>query len=85
MTFAEILEAVNELSLQDQAELLHILEKRFQKQHLALIQDVQTRPTLVQRRGGHPQHLLQDAPTNLSQREVRKAIVAEHIQKRYKP
>ncbi len=43
MTFAEILEAVDELPLQDQAELLHILEKRLQEQQrLALIQDVRT-------------------------------------------
>ena len=81
MTFADILAAVDELPLQDQAELLHILEKRFQGQQC--IDDSQTRPTLFQRRGGHPKHLLQDASASLSQREVRKAIVAEHIQKRY--
>lgn len=41
------------------------------------------RQTLVERRGGHPQHLLQDAPSNLSLRENRKRAVAEHIEQRH--
>jgi len=32
--------------------------------------------TLVERRGGHPQHLLQDAPPDLSERHNRKAAIA---------
>lgn len=36
--------------------------------------------TLAQRRGGHPQNLLQDAPSDLSLRENRKKAVADHIQ-----
>jgi Arc/MetJ-type ribon-helix-helix transcriptional regulator len=39
--------------------------------------------TLVDRRGGHPQHLLQDAPPDLSERPNRKQAIAEYIQKRH--
>ncbi|QLE59913.1 hypothetical protein [Nostoc sp. TCL26-01] len=46
-------------------------------------QTLKPRQTLVQRRGGHPQHLLQDAPADLSLRENRKKIVAEYIQNRH--
>ncbi len=38
--------------------------------------------TLVERRGGHPQHLLQDAPPDLSERQNRKAAIAEYLKKR---
>ena len=43
---------------------------------------LQPRQTLAQRRGGHPQHLLQDANPDLSLRENRKKSVAEYIQKK---
>lgn len=33
---------------------------------------LQVGKTVWERRGGHPQHLLQDAPPNLSDRETRK-------------
>ncbi len=46
-------------------------------------QTLKPRQTLVQRRGGHPQHLLQDAAPDLSLRENRKNIVAEYIQSSY--
>lgn len=46
-------------------------------------QTLKPRQTLVQRRGGHPQHLLQDAPADLSLRENRKKNVAEYIQNRH--
>jgi hypothetical protein len=46
-------------------------------------QTLNHRQTLAQRRGGHPQHLLQDAPPDLSLRKNRKNIVAEHIQNRH--
>lgn len=36
--------------------------------------------TLLQRRGGHPQHLLENAPPDLSLRENRKKVVADYIQ-----
>ena len=38
--------------------------------------------TIVERRGGHPQYLLQNAPTDLSSRETRKLLIAEHLEKR---
>lgn len=40
---------------------------------------LQVGKTLVERRGGHPQHLLQDAPANLSERQNRKAAIAEYF------
>ena len=43
-------------------------------------QSLKPRKTLLQRRGGHPQHLLENAPPNLSLRENRKKVVAEYIQ-----
>lgn len=39
--------------------------------------------TLVERRGGHPQHLLQDAPPDLSERQNRKAAITEYLKKRH--
>ena len=38
------------------------------------------RKTIVERRGGHPKHLLQDAPSDLSLRENRKQAIVEKIQ-----
>lgn len=35
--------------------------------------------TLAERRGGHPQHLLQNASPELSERETCKQAVAEHL------
>jgi len=43
-------------------------------------QSLKPRKTLSQRRGGHPQHLLENAPPDLSLRENRKKVVAEYIQ-----
>lgn len=47
--------------------------------------------TVVERRGGHPQHLLQDAPADLSERSQRKSAIgqslryaiADYLQKRH--
>lgn len=47
-------------------------------------QALQPRQTLLERRGGHPKHLLQDASPDLSLRENRKTIVANHIKNRHK-
>jgi hypothetical protein len=38
--------------------------------------------TFVQRRGGHPQHLLQDAPPDLSERATRKQAIADYVKHR---
>ncbi|MEH2374282.1 hypothetical protein [Nostoc sp.] len=40
---------------------------------------LQADKTLVERRGGHPEHLLQDAPTDLSERSNRKKAIAHSI------
>ncbi len=45
--------------------------------------DLQPKKTIVERLGGHPKHLLEDGPPDLSLRENRKRIVAEYIQKRH--
>ncbi|MBW4695368.1 MAG: hypothetical protein KME27_26770 [Lyngbya sp. HA4199-MV5] len=39
--------------------------------------------TIVERRGGHPEHLLQDASPNLSERDHRKRAIAEYLMKRH--
>jgi hypothetical protein len=39
--------------------------------------------TIVERRGGHPQSLLEDADPDLSLRENRKKMVTEYIQTRH--
>ncbi len=39
--------------------------------------------TLVDRRGGHPQHLLQDAPSDLSERANRKKAISEYLKQRH--
>lgn len=45
--------------------------------------NLQAGRTLLERRGGHPEHLLQDAPTNLSERPNRKQAIAEYLNKRH--
>jgi predicted transcriptional regulator len=37
--------------------------------------------TFVERRGGHPQHLLQDAPPNLSKRAIRKQAISDYLKR----
>jgi len=44
---------------------------------------LQSNRTLVERRGGHPEYLLQDASPNLSERENRKQAIAEHLMQRH--
>jgi hypothetical protein len=39
--------------------------------------------TFVERRGGHPQHLLQDASPDLSERGTRKQVIAEYLKHRH--
>ncbi len=45
-------------------------------------QDLQPRKTFLERRGEHPQHLL-NGSGNLSDRDVRKQIIADHIKQRH--
>ena len=39
--------------------------------------------TIVERRGGHPQHLLEGASPHLSERSNRKKAIADYLQKRH--
>jgi hypothetical protein len=55
------------------------LIQRLLQQHW---QTIQPRKTFLERRGGHPRHLLQ-GPGNLSDRDVRKRLIAEHVQQRH--
>lgn len=45
-------------------------------------QDLQPRKTVLERMGDRPQHFL-SGPGNLSDRDVRKKLIAEHVQKRH--
>jgi hypothetical protein len=44
---------------------------------------LQSGKTIVERRGGHPEHLLQNAPVDLSERENRKRVIADYLTKRH--
>ncbi|MEH2270825.1 MAG: hypothetical protein V7K68_20825 [Nostoc sp.] len=44
---------------------------------------LQAGKTLVERHCGHPEHLLQDAPTDLSERSNRKKAIAQYLNKRH--
>jgi hypothetical protein len=44
---------------------------------------LQPRRTIVERLGGHPEHLLQDASPNLSEREYRKQAIVGYLTKRH--
>ncbi len=45
-------------------------------------QDLQPRKTVLERMGDRPRHFL-SGPENLSDRDVRKKLIAEHVQKRH--
>ncbi|MGB3188249.1 MAG: hypothetical protein WBB43_02315, partial [Limnoraphis sp.] len=44
---------------------------------------LQPRKTIVERRGGHPEHLLEDAPPGLSERVNRKKAIADYLEKKH--
>ncbi|OCR01635.1 hypothetical protein BCD67_19315 [Oscillatoriales cyanobacterium USR001] len=44
---------------------------------------LQPRQTIVERLGGHPEHLLEDAPPDLSDRANRKKAIETYLQKRH--
>lgn len=39
--------------------------------------------TFIARRGGHSQHLLQDAPPDLSERSTRKQAISDYLKQRH--
>ena len=45
-------------------------------------QTLHPQKTFLERRGGHPQHLL-NGPSNLSDRDIRKQIIADHVKQRH--
>ena len=56
------------------------LLKRLLREHW---QTLQSRKTFLERRGGHPQYLLEDSPSNLSDRDARQKYIAEYLHKRH--
>jgi hypothetical protein len=68
-----------EILAQEKTTSDELLKRLIYKHWLSL----QPSQTIVERLGGHPQHLLQDAPPDLSVRENRKRAIAEHMMKRY--
>ena len=44
---------------------------------------LQPRRTIVERRGGHPEHLLENAPPDLSERANRKKAIADYLKKKH--
>ncbi|WP_254564279.1 hypothetical protein [Oscillatoria sp. HE19RPO] len=46
---------------------------------------LQPHQSIVQRRGGHPEHLLEDAPPGLSERANRKKAIANYLENKHSP
>jgi len=57
------------------------LNKRLIRESLLTLQ---AGKTLVERRGGHPQHLLQNASPDLSERHNRKAAITAYLKQRHR-
>ncbi|MET0099441.1 hypothetical protein, partial [Limnospira platensis] len=56
-----------------------LIKRLVQERWLSL----QPRKTIVERRGGHPEHLLEDAPPDLSERANRKKAIADYLKKKH--
>ena len=67
------------LSHEDTNNRSELIKRLIKERWLAL----QAGKTIVERRGGHPQHLLQDAPADLSERSNRKKAIASYLQQRH--
>lgn len=67
--------------LQEENTTPEDLVKSLIHQHWASLQSSKT--TVVERLGGHPEHLLQTAPSNLSERTNRKRAIADYLTKRH--
>lgn len=63
----------------EQTEKSELIRRLIAERWLTL----QAGKTLLERRGGHPEHLLQDAPTDLSERSNRKKAIAQYLNKRH--
>jgi hypothetical protein len=44
---------------------------------------LQSHQIIVERLGRHPEHLLEDAPPNLSERKYRKQAISDYLMKRH--
>jgi hypothetical protein len=67
------------LSHEQAANRSEIIKRLIKERWLTLRLD----RTFVERRGGHPQHLLEDAPSNLSERSTRKQKIADYLKQRH--
>ncbi len=56
-----------------------LIKRLVQERWLSL----QPRKTIVERRGGHPEHLLEDVPPDLSERANRKKAIADYLKKKH--
>jgi len=79
-----------ELDQETEARLVEILarEKTTSDELIKrLVQErwlsLQPRKTIVERLGGHPEHLLEDAPPDLSERANRKKAIADYLKKKH--
>lgn len=75
-TEQQLAELLNHHPNTNQTELI----KRLIRQHWLTLQ---LGKTIVERRGGHPQYLLENAPPDLSERANRKRQIATYLQNRH--
>jgi hypothetical protein len=68
-----------DLLVHEQTDKSELIRRLIRERWLAL----QAGETIFHRRGGHPEHLLQDAPTDLSERANRKQAIADYLQQRH--
>jgi metal-responsive CopG/Arc/MetJ family transcriptional regulator len=66
------------LTHEEKADRSELIKRLIRERWLSL----QSQKTIVERRGGHPQHLLEDAPEDLSERSKRKQVIAELMSKK---
>jgi hypothetical protein len=67
------------LTYEEKADRNELIKRLIRERWLSL----QAGKTIVERRGGHPQHLLEDAPEDLSDRSKRKQIITELMSKKH--
>ena len=76
----QTIEQLNEAESQQALEFV----QQLQQLNLALqVEPTRQSQTIVERLGGHPQYLLQNAPPDLSEREPRKQAIAAYLSHRH--
>lgn len=68
-----------DILVHDKTDKSELIRRLIRERWLSL----QMGKTLVKRRGGHPQYLLQDAPANLSERKNRKEAISAYLKQRH--